>query len=250
MDPDLRQALEAILFVVDEPVDVTTLSQVLEVGRVEVEEALSDLARELEDGGRGFVVRNVAGGWRMYTAAAADPYVERWVLSGRSRRLSHAALETLAVVAYKQPVSRQEVSDIRGVNADAALRTLLAHGLVDEVGRDPGPGQAILYGTTTQFLERVGAASIDDLPSLTDFLPDGPAPDEPHDHGAARARIRSGEQLDPRPDGRDPARPSVEKEIEDLSDALERVARNAMTTLESAVRAAAEEDAEEEDGPP
>jgi segregation and condensation protein B len=158
VDAAARQALEAILFVVDEPVDVSTLSQVLEVGRGEVEAELAELAGRLEEEGRGFVLRRVAGGWRLYTAPAAAPYLERWVLAGRSGRLTQAALETLAVIAYKQPVSRHEVSEIRGVNADGAVRTLVGRGLVEEVGRDPGPGQAILYGTTPEFLEKIGAA--------------------------------------------------------------------------------------------
>jgi segregation and condensation protein B len=235
MEPTIRQALEAILFVVDEPVDVSTLSQVLEVGRTDVEVALRDLGAELERDRRGFVLREVAGGWRLFTAPDAAAYVERWVLLGRSGRLSQAALESLAVVAYKQPISRHEVSEIRGVNADAALRTLLSRGLIEEVGRDSGPGQAILYGTTSTFLERIGAQSLDDLPAMTDYLEDGQAPDEPsvHDLAGARARMRAGDDL------ATTTRPP-DREMEDLSGNLEQVARSAMATLEEAMRAVEE----------
>ncbi len=206
-----RRALEAILFVVDEPVAVSTLSEVLETSRAEIETELAALASELEQEGRGFVLRHVAGGWRFYTAPDMAPYIERWVRGRRSGRLSRAALETLAVIAYKQPISRAEVAEIRGVNADGAMRTLVSRGLIAEVGRDDGPGQAVLYGTTTRFLEDVGLSSLNDLPPLADFLPPGPAPDEPSpEHQRdARAVIRAGRGLpstgrarwDPGPEG-------------------------------------------------
>ncbi len=192
-----RQALEAILFVVDEPVGVATLSEVLEASGPEIEADLTALASELEREGRGFVLRQVSGGWRFYTAPEMAPYVERWVRGRRSGRLSRAALETLAIIAYKQPMSRAEVAEIRGVNADGAMRTLIARGLIAEVGRDSGPGQAVLYGTTARFLEDVGINSLSDLPPLADFLPPGPAPDEPspEHQRVARAVIRAGEGL-------------------------------------------------------
>jgi segregation and condensation protein B len=264
LDASTRQALEAILFVVDEPVDLSTLCQVLEVGRDDLEAALLELAEEYHRDQRGFVLREIAGGWRLYTAPDAAEYVERWVLAGRTGRLSQAALETLAVVAYKQPISRQEVSDVRGVNADAALRTLLARGLAEEVGRDPGPGQAILYGTTDLLLEKLGLDSIDDLPPLTDYLGEGEAPDEPRpvDLRTARQRLRSGQGLpstgrgrwdpdddtsgaavDPAVDGTEDgevARLGREREMDGLSDALEDAARNAMATLEEAIRTVSE----------
>lgn len=253
MNQETRQAMEAILFVVDEPVDVSTLSQVLEVGRSEVEDELERLADELTEQRRGFVLRRVAGGWRLYTAAAAAPYVERWVVRGERSRLSQAALETLAVVAYKQPVTRQEVSDIRGVNADGVIRTLLSRGFIQEVGRDSGPGQAILHGTTDHFLEQLGIDSLDELPPLSRFFPEGPAPDEPAvgDLRAARDRLRRGRQLaatgaptwqsedsDTNEEAAVPtrgARRQRDDEMEELSQALEDAARNAMASLEEAV---------------
>lgn len=275
-DATVRQALEAILFVVEEPVDLSTLCQVLEVGREEVRAMLDGLGDELEREQRGFVLRQVAGGWRLYTAPDAADYVERWVLTGRSGRLSQAALETLSVVAYKQPISRHEVSDIRGVNADAALRTLIARGLVVEVDRDPGPGQAILYGTTPLFLEKLGLDDLDDLPPVADQLADGPAPDEPaaRDLRAARDRIRAGLPLpatgrarwDPdapdedgapghaAPTGHPPVdgegtRREREEEMDGLTDELEAAARNAMTVLDEAMRAVEEtSDQDGEDG--
>lgn len=256
MDTEARQALEAILFVADEPVDVSTLSQVLEVGRAEVEEELEALRERLRDEGRGFVVRQVAGGWRLYTAPDAAPYLERWVLSGRSSKLSQAALETLAVVAYKQPITRQEIGDIRGVNVDGVVKTLEARELIEEIGRDEGPGQAILYGTTRQFLEKLGLDDVSDLPSLTTFLADGHAPDEPSPGDLRRARehLQAGGELpstgrprwDPDADEEDlrerqaaatARRDERERELDELSDALERAAQNAMATLDQALDA-------------
>lgn len=256
MDNEARQALEAILFVADEPVDVSTLSQVLEVGRAEVEEELEALEGRLRDEGRGFVVRQVAGGWRLYTAPGAAPYLERWVLSGHSSKLSQAALETLAVVAYKQPVTRQEIGDIRGVNVDGVVKTLEARELIEEIGRDEGPGQAILYGTTRQFLEKLGLDDVSDLPSLTAFLADGQAPDEPSPGDLRRARehLQAGAQLpstgrprwDPEADEEDQRerqaaatarRDERERELDELSDELERAAQNAMATLDQALDA-------------
>jgi segregation and condensation protein B len=165
------RAIEAILMVAEEPVDPRLLAQLLELSVERVEELCAELAASCEADERGFVVARVAGGYRFQSHPDLAPYVERFVLEGQSARLSAAALETLAVVAYKQPVSRVQVSAIRGVNADGVMRTLQLRGYVAEVGRDPGPGQAVLYGTTSQFLERLGLDSLDDLPPLEQFVP-------------------------------------------------------------------------------
>jgi segregation and condensation protein B len=188
MDAEARKALEAILLVVDEPVDANTLAQVLEAPTEEVVATLRALRAEYVDQGRGFVLREVGGGWRLYTDPGAAPYVERFVLRGRSGRLSQAALETLAIIAYKQPVTRAQVSEIRGVEADGAIRSLVSRGLVEEVGRDPGPGQPLLYGTTAKLLEQLGLGSIEELPPLPALTPGGPPPPEPPPGGYKAAR--------------------------------------------------------------
>jgi segregation and condensation protein B len=169
--PPLRTALEAILMVVDEPVSEVLLAQVTERPTDDVVAALRALATEYDDAGRGFELRQVAGGWRFYTRASCAPYVERFVLDGQQARLTQAALETLAVVAYRQPVSRARVSAVRGVNVDGVMRTLVARGLVEEAGHD-GEGGSILYRTTSYFLERLGLRSVDELPELAPFLPE------------------------------------------------------------------------------
>ncbi|HKB32100.1 MAG TPA: SMC-Scp complex subunit ScpB [Streptosporangiaceae bacterium] len=169
--PRLRAALEAILLVVDEPVAEVMLAQVLEHPRGEVAAALRELAAGYTEQGRGFDLREVAGGWRFYTRAECAPVVERFVRDGQEVRLTQAALETLAVVAYRQPVSRSRVSAVRGVNCDGVMRTLVLRGLVDEAGTDPDTG-AILYRTTGYFLERIGLRNLDELPDLAPFLPD------------------------------------------------------------------------------
>ncbi len=169
---DLTSTVEAILFVAEEPIGVADIAQVVERPTKDVEAALDELVDRYE--GRGVVIRNVAGGWRMYTAPEAHPFLERWATTDRARKLSNASLETLAVVAYKQPVSRGQVGEIRGVDSDHALRNLQRRGLIDEVGVAPGPGQAILYGTTPLFLEKMGIASIADLPPLADHVPPAP----------------------------------------------------------------------------
>lgn len=169
--PELRAALEAILIVVDEPVAAMTLAQVLEHPTHEIETALRALAAEYSDAGRGFDLREVAGGWRFYTRADCAQLVERFVRDGQQARLTQAALETLAVVAYRQPVSRARVAAVRGVNSDGVMRTLVARGLVEEAGSDP-ESQAVLYRTSSYFLERLGLKSIDELPELAPFLPD------------------------------------------------------------------------------
>ncbi len=168
---DIGSAIEAILFVAESPVTVGELSEVTESPPAMVEAALADLERELNERGGGVVLRAVAGGWRLYTAADARPYLERFATTDRATRLSRAALETLAVVAYKQPVSRGQVAEVRGVDSERALRTLERRGLVREIGTAPGPGQAILYGTTELFLEKLGVNSVQDLPPLADHVP-------------------------------------------------------------------------------
>ena len=169
--PALPAALEAVLLVTDEPVAAVTLAQVVERPTGEVEEVLAQLAREYEDAGRGFELRQVAGGWRLYTRADCAPYVERFVLDGQQARLTQAALETLAVIAYRQPVTRQRVSAVRGVNVDGVVRTLVARGLVTEAGPDEETG-ATRYRTTAYLLERLGLQSLDELPSLAPLLPE------------------------------------------------------------------------------
>ncbi|HET9731858.1 MAG TPA: SMC-Scp complex subunit ScpB [Acidimicrobiales bacterium] len=166
-----RQALEALLMVADEPAPPGLLAELLEVPAAEVERICAELAADYEDHERGFVLARVAGGYRLQSAPACDAYVERFVAAGQSARLSAAALETLAIVCYRQPVSRGQVAAIRGVNVDGVMRTLLQKGYIDEVGRDDGPGQAVLYGTTALFLEKLGIDSLDDLPPVADFVP-------------------------------------------------------------------------------
>ena len=175
--PGLRSCLEAILLVVDEPVPDIVIAQVLERPRDEVVAALRELAASYDAEQRGFDLREVAGGWRFYTRAECAPVVERFVRDGQEVRLTQAALETLAVIAYRQPVSRARVSAVRGVNCDGVLRTLLTRGLIQEVGTEPAT-QGTLFATTELFLERLGLASLADLPSLAPLLPDIDAIDE------------------------------------------------------------------------
>jgi len=169
--PGLNACLEAILLVADEPVPTVVLAQVLEQPRNEVAAALRELAEEYTAQGRGFDLREIAGGWRFYTREDCAALVERFVTDGQEVRLTQAALETLAVVAYRQPVSRARVSAVRGVNCDGVMRTLTLRGLVEEAGTDPETS-AILYRTTVYFLERMGLASLEDLPDLAPFLPE------------------------------------------------------------------------------
>jgi segregation and condensation protein B len=167
-----RRAIEAMVLASTEPVEARLLAQLVELPVTRVEELCDELAREYEDTERGFVLAHVAGGYRFQTHPDLAPYVERFVLDGQHARMSPAALETLAIVAYKQPISRGQMSAIRGVNVEATLTTLLQRGYVHEVGRDPGPGAAVLYGTTREFLERLGLPSLHALPPLGDFVPD------------------------------------------------------------------------------
>jgi segregation and condensation protein B len=169
--PGVRASLEAILLVADEPVPEVLLAQVLERPRGEIDAALRALAAEYTADGRGFDLREIAGGWRFYTREDCAPLVERFVRDGQEVRLTQAALETLAVIAYRQPVSRARVSAVRGVNCDGVIRTLVLRGLVEDSGTDQETG-AILYRTTSYFLERLGMASLDELPDLAPFLPE------------------------------------------------------------------------------
>ena len=175
MDDDLRaeavRAIEAIVMVASEPVEPQLLAQLLEMP-VDVVEALCHrLAAAYEEAGHGFQLVRVAGGYRFQSHPDLAPYVERFVLEGQTARLSAAALETLAVVAYKQPVSRAQVASIRGVDPEGVMRTLQSRGYITEVARDAGPGQAVLWGTTPLFLEKLGLDSLADLPPLAAFVP-------------------------------------------------------------------------------
>ena len=167
----LRPALEAVLMVADQPLDHLTLASAVGHPAEDVRAALAQLSAEYADQGRGFDLRNVAGGWRFYTRDEFASVVEQFVLDGQQARLTQAALETLAVVAYKQPVSRARVSAIRGVNVDGVMRTLVARGLVEEAGHDPET-TATLYRTTSYFLERIGVTSLAELPELAPLMPD------------------------------------------------------------------------------
>jgi segregation and condensation protein B len=168
---ETRRAIEAVLMVAEEPVETNILAQLLEMPAAKVDQLCVELAAAYEMEERGFTLVRVAGGYRFQSHPDMAAYVERFVVEGQSARLSAAALETLAIVAYKQPVSRAQVSAIRGVNVDGVIRTLQQRGLIEEVARDPGPGLAVLYGTTTLFLERLGLDTIGDLPPLGAFVP-------------------------------------------------------------------------------
>jgi segregation and condensation protein B len=170
MEP--RAIIEALLFVAEEPLTAGEIAQLVETSVADVEALLNEIRSELNaDPNRGVILKAVAGGWRLYTDPDLRPYLERFAASERAARLSSAALETLAVVAYQQPVSRGQVSEVRGVDSERALQTLERRGLVFEVGRAPGPGQAVLYGTTELFLEKLGVDSLSELPPLADHVP-------------------------------------------------------------------------------
>ncbi|GMU78716.1 MAG: hypothetical protein AMXMBFR46_15100 [Acidimicrobiia bacterium] len=168
---EARRAIEAVVLAATEPVAARDLAELVECGVDVVAAICRELAQEYERDQRGFVLAEVAGGYRFQTHPEMAPYVEQFVLEGQHVRLSPAALETLAIVAYKQPITRGQISAIRGVSVESTLATLVQRGYVQEVGRDPGPGLAAFYGTTPRFLERLGLASLADLPSLGDFVP-------------------------------------------------------------------------------
>jgi segregation and condensation protein B len=169
--PTLEAALEAVLLVTDQPLDVASLAALVRRPADEVRGRLEALAASYTEAGRGFDLREVAGGWRFYTRGDCAEIVERYVRDGQQARLTQAALETLAVVAYRQPVSRARISAVRGVNVDGVIRTLTGRGLVAEAGHDDSSG-AILYRTTELFLERLGIRTLDELPPVADYLPD------------------------------------------------------------------------------
>ncbi len=170
---EVDRAIEALVMVADQPVEPSVLAQLLEIAVGEVEQRCAGLAARYELAAHGFVLVRVAGGYRYQSHPDQVAYVERYVLDGQSGKLSAAALETLAIVAYKQPISRAQVSSIRGVNVDGVMRTLVQRGLVTEVGHDPGPGQATFYGTSALFLERLGLDKVEDLAPLGQFVPGG-----------------------------------------------------------------------------
>ncbi len=173
LEPDsLKGALEALLLVSSDPVSASALATALNIAPGEVASLLAELKVEYEEKNRGFQLREVAGGWRLFTHPAFHDQVERYVLSWDTQKLSQAALETLAVIAYHQPVTRETVKGIRGVNSDGVISSLVDKGLVRELGRDPQRSQAIIYGTTAAFLEKFGLRSIRDLPDLEQFAPD------------------------------------------------------------------------------
>ncbi len=183
----LKGAVEALLFVSDEPVSAARLARVLEAAPGEVDGVLAELAQEYAEQERGFQLREVAGGWRLYTHPAHHDVIEQYVLSWDTRRLSQAALEALAVVAYHQPVTRAGVNAVRGVNSEGVVASLIEKGLVREVGRDKNQGNAILYGTTRTFLEKFGLRDIAELPPLEEFAPDADT------ERAIRDRLSAGE---------------------------------------------------------
>ena len=197
---ETRRAFEALLMVADEPIPAGLCAQLLEISQTDLDAMAEALIAEYEADDRGFVLRRVAGGYRFYSHPDMAAYVERFVLEGQSARLSNAALETLAIVAYKQPISRGQIAEIRGVNVDSTLRTLVVRGYAAEVGRDPGPGQAVLYGTTPMFLEKLGIDSLADLPPLADFVP-GP-------------EVMAGFENSLRAGAADPAAPAAEQPVE------------------------------------
>lgn len=170
-DAEHHRAIEAVVLVAHDPVPPELLAQLLERPIGDIERWCSELAEQYAAEGRGFELVRVAGGYRYQTHPDLTPYVERFLLHDQRARLSAAALETLAIVAYKQPISRAQIASIRGVDPDGVLRTLQGRGYIDSVGRDEGPGQAVLYGTTRSFLEKLGLDSVDDLPPIAEFIP-------------------------------------------------------------------------------
>ena len=168
--PSLKAGIEAILLVVDEPVTAITLAQITNTPEVQVNKTLKEIKKEFDNREGGITLREIAGGWRFYTNEHSGEVVERFLKDGQTARLTQASLETLAVIAYRQPVSRGRVAAIRGVNVDGVVRTLLNRGLIEEAGSD-NESQAVLYRTTAYFLERVGIASLEELPPVADYLP-------------------------------------------------------------------------------
>ena len=166
------RAIEAIVMVAHEPVPSELIAQLVEISTAAVDEICLRLAQSYEEAGHGFEMAKVAGGWRFQSHPDVAQYIERFILDGQRARLSSAALETLAIIAYKQPISRLQIASIRGVDPDAVMRTLHGRGYIIPVGRDDGPGQAVMWGTSPLFLEKLGLSSLDDLPSVAEFVPD------------------------------------------------------------------------------
>ena len=177
-----RSAIEAVLMVVDEPITEVALASALELPVDDVRGHLEALEQEYTEQQRGFTLRSVAGGWRVYSRSDYAPVVEKFLLDGQQAKLTQASLETLAVIAYRQPISRSRVGAVRGVNVDGVVRTLLARGLIEELGLE-GEAGAILYGTTDYFLQRLGLSSLDDLPALAPYLPEVDVLDEIAEQG-------------------------------------------------------------------
>ena len=171
MSAEIKRALEAIIMVADTPVQTNMLAQLTGMPAERVEAVLVELGAEYASDERGFQLVRVAGGWRYQSHPDQAPYIEQFVLEGQSAKLSAAALETLAIVAYKQPISRAQIASIRGVGVDSVVRTLEQRGYIGEVARDPGPGQAVMFGTTPEFLMKMGLDSLSQLPSIADFVP-------------------------------------------------------------------------------
>jgi len=177
-----RSAIEAVLMVVDQPITEMALASALEVPVDDVRGHLEALEEEYAAQQRGFTLRSVAGGWRVYSRSDYAPVVEKFLLDGQQAKLTQASLETLAVIAYRQPISRSRVSAVRGVNVDGVVRTLLSRGLIEELGVE-GEAGALLYGTTDYFLQRLGLSSLDDLPALAPYLPEVDLLDEIAEQG-------------------------------------------------------------------
>ena len=229
MTTEAARALEAILMVAPEPVETHLLAQLLEVSQEQVEQLASDLQAGYDADSRGFMIARVAGGYRFQSHPDLAPYVERFVLEGQSARMSSAALETLAIVAYKQPLSRAQIAAIRGVNVDGVMRTLQQRGYIEEVARDPGPGQAVLFGTTREFLARLGLDTIDDLPSVADLMPGADVVEaleqglraEPLTLPTADALIAAEDEPSDAPVATDVPRSDADPEPADVPDAIE-----------------------------
>lgn len=211
----LKGALEALLLVSSDPVSAPALAGALDIGPGECASLLAELKVEYEEANRGFQLREVAGGWRLFTHPAYHDVVEAYVLSWDTQKLSQAALETLAVIAYHQPVTRELVKGIRGVNSDGVIASLVDKGLVRELGRDPERGQAIIYGTTNAFLEKFGLRSTRDLPDLEQFAPDEQSRQFIRERLSGRS-IQS--TLEEQADDLDEERELIDTDVEDTDD--------------------------------
>ena len=176
--PSERKIVEAMLLLADEPVPSGLVGEVLEMPRADVETLLRDLAADYAGEDRGFVLKEAAGGWRLYTSPDCAPWLERFVTAHSHARLSGAALEVVAIIAYRGPISRAQIAEIRGVDSDGVVKTLLGRGLIVESGRDSGPGAPALFEVSGEFLERMGLNSASDLPPLADFMPDAETVEE------------------------------------------------------------------------